>query len=315
MDSGQTAYIPRDFDPQLRSALEASTAGGGFIVLVGKSSVGKTRSLYEAILAVLPDWPLVQPANGVALRALTDAAASRTVLWLDELQRYFGVWTAAKVHALRRSGTVVVGTIWPDEYLTRIAPPVSGSADSFAHDRELLKMAQICDVPDELTERERGDADRLAREDRRIQAALRQADSGVIQVLAAGPALVRWWEQAPNPLARAVITAAVDARRLGMHSPVTAGFLSDAAAGYLTSAQRAKAKIGWLEAAIAYATTELHGAASVLVPAAGDMGVTVGYTVADYVLQHARRLRREDCPPATASGLLTWCESRCDVPA
>ncbi|PWG07334.1 hypothetical protein DF268_43685 [Streptomyces sp. V2] len=40
-------YIPRDLDERLRAALD----GGGVVLLVGRSSVGKTRTLYEALLA------------------------------------------------------------------------------------------------------------------------------------------------------------------------------------------------------------------------------------------------------------------------
>ncbi|QZZ32167.1 hypothetical protein [Streptomyces sp. ST1015] len=40
-------YIPRDLDERLRAALD----GGRFVLLVGGSSVGKTRTLYEALLA------------------------------------------------------------------------------------------------------------------------------------------------------------------------------------------------------------------------------------------------------------------------
>ncbi|MGJ5893365.1 hypothetical protein ACSCBZ_15595 [Streptomyces niveiscabiei] len=40
-------YIPRDLNERLRAALDE----GRFVLLVGGSSVGKTRTLYEALLA------------------------------------------------------------------------------------------------------------------------------------------------------------------------------------------------------------------------------------------------------------------------
>lgn len=83
---------------------------------MGGSSVGKTRCLYEAVRAVMPEWWLVHPAPG-QLAALTAEPPPRTVIWLDELQQYLdgehGL-TAADVRALMQAGTVLVGTLWPD---------------------------------------------------------------------------------------------------------------------------------------------------------------------------------------------------------
>jgi hypothetical protein len=47
-------YVPRDVDVSLRAALDAGSRRGSFVLLVGGSSVGKTRTLYEALLGVLP---------------------------------------------------------------------------------------------------------------------------------------------------------------------------------------------------------------------------------------------------------------------
>lgn len=49
-------YIRRDRDASLHERLRAASREGGFLVIVGDSSVGKTRSLYEALLKVLPEW-------------------------------------------------------------------------------------------------------------------------------------------------------------------------------------------------------------------------------------------------------------------
>ena len=52
-------YVPRDVDaaesgsgPRWRPPAER----GGFVLLVGGSSVGKTRCAVEAVRALLPDW-------------------------------------------------------------------------------------------------------------------------------------------------------------------------------------------------------------------------------------------------------------------
>ena len=130
-----------------------------------------------------------------------------------------------------------------------------------------------------------------------------QTDYGLTQTLAAAPQLVARWEDARTafPYAWAVLTAALDAARLGARVPLTAGFLRAAAPGYCTSAQQAEAPDNWFEQALAYATEKLHGAAAALAPAGAGMGQIAGYTVADYLIQHATRQRRAARVPAS-----TW---------
>jgi tetratricopeptide (TPR) repeat protein len=296
-------YVPRDIDDSLRAELTANAERGCFVLLIGGSSVGKTRTLYEAVLDALPDWWLVHPGDADAIRRLADAPTPRTVVWLDELHRYLGTGgglTAGTVRGLLRAGAVLVATMWPGEYSIRIVPRQPGHDDPHARDRELLDLAKGFDVAGAFTCAEHDHAQELAAVDGRLRAALDSPDGGLTQVLAAGPQLVRWWEQAPNPYAKAIITAAVDAQRFGVESPVTTQFLADAAHGYLTPAQRATAPADWLEQALAYATTPLHGAAPTLSPVdGGTMGRTGGYVAADYLLQRSRRTRRAVRLPAS----------------
>jgi hypothetical protein len=59
-------YVPRDVDAAefgVRARVAAATKRGGFVLLVGGSSVGKTRCAAEAVRALLPDWWLVHPAG------------------------------------------------------------------------------------------------------------------------------------------------------------------------------------------------------------------------------------------------------------
>jgi len=83
-------YVPRDADADghgVRAKVAAAAAQGGFVLLVGGSSVGKTRCAAEAVKALLPDWWLVHPAGPGEVAALAAAPPGRTVVWLDELQR------------------------------------------------------------------------------------------------------------------------------------------------------------------------------------------------------------------------------------
>ena len=84
-------YVLRDADDGefgLRGKVAAAAERGGFVLLVGGSSVGKTRCAFEAVTALLPDWWLVHPPGPGEIVQLATAPTSRTVVWLDELQRY-----------------------------------------------------------------------------------------------------------------------------------------------------------------------------------------------------------------------------------
>lgn len=294
-------YVPRDIDPALRAGLELRGDHGCFILLVGGSSAGKTRTMYEALVAALPDWWLVHPESAGQVRALASAPSPRTVVWLDELQRYLNDekgLTAGTVRILTSAGMVLVGTLWPDEYSARIAArQAAGTGDPRRRDAELLDLAEVFDLGEALTDAEVQRARELATSDGRLLVALADEGTGLTQILAAGPELIRRWTQAPTPYSRALITVAVDARRLGVSAPLTGAQLGAAIPGYLTPAQRASAPREWLSDAIEYATTPLHGAAAAVEPVGVTMAHTSGYTVADYLFQHAMRERTAIYPP------------------
>ncbi|MCP2323367.1 tetratricopeptide (TPR) repeat protein [Hamadaea flava] len=302
-------YVPRDLDADLRGALTAAAGQGGFVLLIGGSSVGKTRALYEAVHAELREWWMLHPADTPAITAYAAVPTPRTVVWLDELQRYVNHADGLPVGIMQQlitAGSVVVATLWPDEHSMRTARPPAGRSDPYASDRDLLRLAHIIRVPDTLSPAERRRGDALAPNDQRIRIALSATDAGFTQVLAAGPALIQHWEQATDCYGKAVITAALDARRVGTHQPLTRAFLEESAQVYLTTAQRATAPENWLEQALAYASIKLHGAASCLTPVAAGMGRIGGWNSADYLHQHAQRVRRtEPLPDAVWQALVT----------
>ena len=227
-------------------------------------------------------------------------------MWLDELQRYLdgehGL-TGGVVRALLTAPgpVVIIGTLWPDRYAAYTAVARPGGADPHAREREVLDLAEVIRIGPEFSPAEQDRARAAAARDPRLALALEAAGYGLTQTLAAAPQLVARWQdaQAADPYAWAVLTAALDAARLGARAPLSAGFLRAAAPGYCTSAQQAEAPDNWFEQALAYATAKLHGAAAALAPAGTGMGQVAGYTVADYLIQHASRERRDAaCPPA-----------------
>jgi len=294
-------YVERDFDERLHELIARGSERGCFVLLLGKSSCGKTRSLYEAVRAIVPEWWLVQPARVQDIHDHLARPTDRTVLWLDELHRYLGADPPLRktdVVALVRAGTIVVGTLWPNYYFARKQLLQGEAGDVYAEDRRLLELADVINVSDAFSVQEQQRASRLAATDTRIEAALEVSDTGLTQVLAAGPDLVNSWEQAPDPYARAILTAAVDARRLGVQCPLSTELLTAAMAGYLTSAQRVASPEYWTQQALLHATNMLHGAVSALTPVAGiTAGSVEGYVVADYLTQHISSVRRVECPP------------------
>jgi hypothetical protein len=64
----------------VRAEVADAADQGGFVLLVGGSSVGKTRCAAEAIRELLPDWWLVHPAGPTEVAALAAAPPAHTGL-------------------------------------------------------------------------------------------------------------------------------------------------------------------------------------------------------------------------------------------
>ena len=304
-------YVPRDVDAAefgVWAKVKEAAQRGGFVLLVGGSSVGKTRCAAEAVKTLLPDWWLVHPAGPTEVTALAQAPPPRTVVWLDELQRYLdgehGL-TGAVARALLTAAhpVVIIGTLWPDRYTAYTALPARGGADPHTRERQVLDLALVIRIDSEFSPAEQDRARAAAAHDPRLTIALETAGYGLTQTLAAAPQLVARWQDArtADPYAWAVLTAALDVARLGARAPLGPDLLRAAAPGYCTSVQQAEAPDNWFEQALAYATEKLHGAAAALSPVGADMGRLAGYIVADYLIQHASRERHYARVPAS-----TW---------
>jgi len=303
-------YVPRDTDTDehgVRAKIAAAARQGGFVLLTGGSSVGKTRCAAEAVKELLPDWWLIHPGNAADIEALAAVSPAWAVVWLDELQRYLdseyglaGVTIRALLDA--PGPVVIIGTLWPDRYAAYTSVPVPGAPDTHAREREILDLAAVVRIRPQFTAAEQDRARDAAARDPRLAAAVKAEGYGLTQTLAAAPQLVARWEDAQetDPYAWAVLTAALDAARLGARAPLTAALLRAAAPGYCTSQQQADAPENWFEQALAYATTKLYGSAAALSAAGAGMGQVAGYLPADYLIQHASRERRAARVPASA---------------
>ena len=193
----------------------------------------------------MADWWLVHPSGVDEIIALAAAPGLWTVVWLDELQRYLdgerGL-TGGVIRALLNvpHPVVIIGTIWPYLYTAYTSLPAYGGADPRARAREVLDLAEVIRIDAEFSPAEQDRARAAAVRDLRLRVALGAAGYGLTQTLAAAPQLVARWEdaQTASPYGWAVLTAALDAARLGARVPLApisarrrAGLLHQPAAG------------------------------------------------------------------------------------
>ncbi|MEU3992590.1 hypothetical protein AB0F24_30255 [Streptomyces platensis] len=307
-------YVEREHDQELRACLDRTASGqdAAFVVVRGESCTGKTRTAYEAVRACLSGWHLAFPKDAESLLAIlaADALSPRTILWLNEAQEFLsGPLGESAAVALRRrleqaGPVIIIATLWPAHYRTLADRPENQGHDPHRQARALLAQAALFHVPDTFQNSALEAA--RAKDDSSLRTAICTSVGGAItQTLAAAPQLVDHYEQADGPPAcygKAVITAAMDARRLGHASPLPARLLEAAAPGYLTEAQRAAAPREWLPRALAYARTKVMGVAAALGDAANPDGMGPlpdVYRLADYLDHYARSLRRYSFPPVS----------------
>jgi tetratricopeptide (TPR) repeat protein/membrane protein YdbS with pleckstrin-like domain len=293
--TGAPAYVPRDVDDELRERL----AVGGFVLLVGDSTAGKSRAAFEAVSGTLGGHVLICPSGREAIAVAVDRAAQerQCVLWLDDLERYLGAGglTAAQLGRLL-SGEghhrVIVASIRAAEQ-ARITADAAGDdtgRQALRDIRRVLDQAHPIRVARMFTS---GELDRArAREwDPRIAEAIGYAGSyGIAEYLAAGPELLRDWEDAfassegPHVRGAALVAAAIDIRRAGYVSPIPRALLAPAHEHYLTDPEHAHAPREPADDAWAWATRQRRATTALLRPTETDR-----VEVFDYLVDNVQR--------------------------
>jgi hypothetical protein len=324
-------YIRRPHDELLRAVLDPAVPASRLVVVRGGSSTGKTRAAYEAVAGPagqLADWHLDYPLNVAAFKERLDAGIpARTVLWLGELRQYAEADSGAEVlgrlaDLLIGDDLLVITTMWPEQWNTYIdaARAGPGTADPAGTAGRLLERLPkltgsdpgridparggVIDIPDRFTAAEMATAATIG--DLMMAEAVAAASSAgqdgqVTQYLAGVPDLLhRYVGPGGNPYGQAVITAAMDATRLGRGGPLPAALVQESAVGYLTGPQRTVSIENWRDTALAWAAEELKGAVRALEPVAPPSGTgIIGYQVADYLDQYGRRTRQDQLGPAS----------------
>lgn len=267
-------YIPRDIDSQLDLAIDEAY----FILIVGESGAGKSRSAYEAVRRKLPHYRLLLPSPQVPLGDLLQVfvRTRKCVLWLDDLERFLGAQGLTGVMLAESQSSAgnrrIVATIRTQEF-ARYSAREEGSVASeeridLRHGRHAIDHARLVSISRIWSDRELLRASTV-RDPRVIQAMAVAGQFGVAEVLADGPELALDWEGAwaagAHPRAAALVAAAVDCRRAGRLRPVPRGVLEVLHDAYLTKRGGRLLRPESVDEALRWATAPARGTASLLI--------------------------------------------------
>ncbi|MET8371778.1 tetratricopeptide repeat protein [Micromonospora profundi] len=273
-------YVTRDVDIEISAKFDSAIKHGGLVLIVGDSTAGKSRSAYETILRVAPDHRLVAPLDRDQLRnqlVSLISGSNPALLWLDNMERYVGLngLTPRIASHLRAAGIAVIGTMRTEHYraLTALVGPRSRN-DSRGHS-ELISAEHVLNLADTVFMERRWTAGEMERanrvEDPRVADAVKHGRTyGVAEYLAAGPMLYREWQMAwmvgGNPHGAALIAAAIDCHRAGLHDSIDIQTLRDISEPYLEDAGGAVLRPEVFEDAISWASHRRYGVTSMLLP-------------------------------------------------
>jgi TPR repeat protein len=226
-------YVTRDLDEGVGQALQQDL----FVLVVGHSKAGKTRTAYEAAITILPDAALLVPSTGMnALRQLADEPLvveepRPLLIWLDDLNRYLPPVDRLDMQLLRRwssrgGRTVVLATLRTEE---RERLRTQGGGEPAKPIQQLLDAATELWLPTRLQPSERETAQALYPEENF------SGNVGIGERLVAGPELLRKYLDAGHPTGWSLVQAAIDWYRvgLGLHRAITEQDLRPLAVLYL----------------------------------------------------------------------------------
>ena len=313
-----TAYVRREHDVRLQEIVQAAADGhSGVAVLSGGSSTGKTRACWEALTTLRESegWRLWHPADARAAIGQLQQVGSHTVIWLDETHNHYlhtpgspdGESLASHLRDLlydpASAPVLVLATMWDSTWSALTTTPDSGK-DEHPRARSLIIGRGIL-IPSAFTSNDDLMALRsAAASDPRLAEAMAQAADGeIIQYLAGVPVLLECYHMAPDG-ARALMLAALDARRLGHSRELPLPLLEASAHGYLSDAQwqHVARQPDWLAQAFAYTEAECRGIHGPLTRVHSRPGTSPPaeprYILADYLERHIGGSRQATAAPA-----------------
>ncbi|MDX3104550.1 hypothetical protein [Nonomuraea angiospora] len=296
----EVPFIRRDASREVEEALKA----GGFVLVTGESTSGKTRAAFEAMRACLSGHVVVAPYLSEDVRQAVELARRHrpSVLWLDDVERYLGgaKLTVGMVDDLLQDGEIVIlatiRTVELEAFGSRAdaADPDERETEYRRVGRQLLGRATWVPLPLQWSEHEVARANAAAGDDRVADALAHADEFGVAEYLAAGPQLLEDWRAAHSPSSAhlrgwALVAAAVDVRRAGYTSGVTLDFLRPLHDHYLrgTPYHAISRPEPW-EEAVAWAVHRPYATTSMLIPQGDGLYRTFDYLM-DAVQEDPRK--------------------------
>jgi cellulose synthase operon protein C len=209
----------READGRLREAL--SSTESRFVILVGDSKSGKSRTMYEAVIETLAESPLVVPVNEEAIGKLfsvdppLDLHPAPGVLWLDDLdEARLGALTPALLDRL--DSEVVIVASMTSERRDRI---MRSDSDIGRVARLALDSAEKVHLEFELTDEERMEAKALYPEER-FDHSIGEPPVAADQLTARFDAGRDARDDDNKPVGYALVRVAIDWRRVGLSRPI-----------------------------------------------------------------------------------------------
>ncbi|GIH11842.1 hypothetical protein Raf01_00140 [Rugosimonospora africana] len=285
-------YISRDRDSQLQEAVD----NGGFILIFGPSTAGKTRTAFQALKTLPANRLVLIPERPEALRELAETSdlSGPYVVWLDDIERFLGpggLDRAAldRIYDRQRSDVLILATVRSDELMELEAPTATrdseGSRPVMRAGVDVLAQTSLrVELRAKLSPAEKMNArDHLT--DSRVAAALAHPEYGLGEYLAAGPQMLLRWHAAGNyelSPASAIISAAADFRRAGFGKPIPAGELAEAHVCYLAERIRHSPALKPFPECLRWVCEPVAGASSCLSAIRDE-----SYAVSDYLFERA----------------------------
>lgn len=307
-------YVVRVHDLYTNNVIRDCVAGDSrLVLLVGATGSGKTRSCLEALRLLPDDWRVWQPESSGDLDAVLSGAAPigpRTAVWLGDAERHLldpadgprehiaeGLLT--RLRDPQGGPVLILGTLREESWQSLTASRRVPESDPHRQARALIRLGTRIQVPLHLGEAELAAFRDLAATDPRLAEVMaRTRDGEVIPWFATAAVQTERYHSVP-PEARALVDAAVDARRHGHGAALPLPLLVAAAVGYLTGEQRQHLAVDWAERALAGLADDGPGSLLVRVPPSpGEpKDALPRYRLSEHIEQYGRGVRHDLAPP------------------
>ena len=279
-------YQARDADGAVSAQLAEARESGGFVLLVGESTSGKSRCAFEAVQRELPDhWIIAPPAAGelspvLSHVSLPSSDRRKWILWLDDLDRYLlpGGLDQGLLSALLDQQVVVMATMRSESYGNYSERSLQDTEVGVASARRLgsrvLNLVEPVVLKRRWSEAEISRLhDHLANADpdmRLVEAARHHGVHGIAEYLAAGPKLLDEFlttrhRSGGNPRGAALVQAAIDLARAGISTPLPAETLLTLSSCYLNDGDASRLRAEGPEQALNWATAIQYGVTGMLI--------------------------------------------------